>query len=51
MGSVNLPALAPAHASQMFGKNVATFLRKLVEEGELVVDLTNDVVGPTCLTH
>jgi H+-translocating NAD(P) transhydrogenase subunit alpha len=50
-GPVNLPALAPVHASQMFGKNVATFLRELVQEGELVVDLTNDVVGPTCLTH
>jgi len=26
-------------------------LRELVKEGELQVDLNNDVVGPTCLTH
>jgi NAD(P) transhydrogenase subunit alpha len=51
IGPVNLPAQLPAHASQMFGKNVATFLRELVKDGELRVDLNNDVVGPTCLTH
>jgi len=50
-GPVNLPSLVPVHASQMFGKNVATFLRELVKDGELVIDLKNDVVGPTCLTH
>jgi NAD(P) transhydrogenase subunit alpha len=51
IGPVNLPAQVPAHASQMFGKNVATFLRELVKDGQLVVDMNNDVVGPTCLTH
>jgi NAD(P) transhydrogenase subunit alpha len=47
IGPLNLPV----HASQMFGKNVATFLKELVKNGELVIDLSNDVVGPTCLTH
>jgi NAD(P) transhydrogenase subunit alpha len=51
IGPVNLPAQLPAHASQMYGKNVATFLRELVKDGELVIDMNNDVVGPTCLTH
>lgn len=51
LGPVNLPASLPFHASQMFSKNVATFLKELLREGELVVDLDNDVVGPTCLTH
>jgi NAD(P) transhydrogenase subunit alpha len=51
IGPVNLPAQLPVHASQMFGKNVATFLRELVKDGELVIDMANDVVGPTCLTH
>jgi NAD(P) transhydrogenase subunit alpha len=51
VGPVNLPAQVPAHASQMFGKNVTTFLRELVKEGQLSLDMNNDVVGPTCLTH
>jgi len=48
---LNLPAEVPVHASQMFGKNVATFLKEMVKDGELALDLENDVVGPTCLTH
>ena len=51
LGPVNLPATLPFHASQMFSKNVATFLKELLKEGELALDFGNDVVGPTCLTH
>lgn len=52
LGPVNLPSTIPYHASQMFSKNAWTFLKEMVTKDEgLVVDLTNDVVGPTCLTH
>ena len=51
IGPLNLPAQIPVHASQMFGKNVATFLKEMVKDGELALDLENDVVGPTCVTH
>lgn len=51
LGPVNLPATLPYHASQMFSKNVATFLKELLKDGDLSVDLANDVVGPTCLAH
>ncbi|MBW3533974.1 MAG: Re/Si-specific NAD(P)(+) transhydrogenase subunit alpha [Gemmatimonadetes bacterium] len=51
LGPVNLPATVPYHASQMFSKNVATFLKELLDEGELALDFDNDVVGPTCLVH
>ena len=51
MGPDNLPSTIPVHASQMYAKNAVTFLLEMVQEGKLVVDLENDVVGPACLTH
>lgn len=51
MGPDNLPATVPVHSSQMYAKNVVTFLLEMVEEGQLTVDLENDVVGPSCLAH
>jgi NAD(P) transhydrogenase subunit alpha len=51
MGPDNLPATIPVHASQMYGKNVVTFLLEMIQDGKLVVDLENDVVGPACLSH
>lgn len=51
MGPDNLPGTVPVHASQMYAKNAVTFLMEMIEEGELVVDMENDVVGPACLTH
>ena len=52
LGPANLPSTIPYHASQMFSKNAWTFLKEMVKKDEgVVVDLANDVVGPTCLTH
>jgi len=52
LGPANLPSTIPHHASQMFSKNAWTFLKEMVKKDEgVVVDLANDVVGPTCLTH
>jgi len=55
IGPENLPAEIPVHASQMFAKNVVTFLKEMVDdEAEtpvLAIDFENDVLGPTCLTH
>lgn len=51
LGPDNLPAEVPVHASQMYARNAVTFLLEMVEEGELRVDLENDVVGPACLAH
>ena len=53
IGPANLPADLAFHASQMYAKNVSAFLLDMVgeTEGELIVDLDNDVVGPSCLAH
>jgi NAD(P) transhydrogenase subunit alpha len=48
---LNLAATAPVHASQMYSRNVTAFLSLLIENGQLKIDLSDDVVGPTCVTH
>lgn len=47
----NLAATVPVHASQLYSRNVTSFLSLLIKDGSLQVDLNDDVVGPSCVTH
>jgi NAD(P) transhydrogenase subunit alpha len=49
LGPTDLVSRKPHHASQMFSKNVETFLRSLVKEGELVIDPEDEVTAGTLL--
>jgi NAD(P) transhydrogenase subunit alpha len=51
LGPLNLPSTVPQHASQMYGKNVATFLALLVAGGELKIDLADEIVRETLVTR
>jgi NAD(P) transhydrogenase subunit alpha len=51
MSPLNLAATVPVHASQLYSRNVTAFLNLLIKDGELSLDMTDDVVGPTCVTH
>jgi NAD(P) transhydrogenase subunit alpha len=51
MAPTNLPATVPVHASQLYSRNVTSFLNLLIKEGELHLDMNDDVVGPSCVTH
>ncbi len=52
LGPVNLPAGIPVHASQMYSKNIVTLVGEFVgEEGQVELDMENDVVGPSTVTH
>ena len=51
IGHTNLPAEVPAHASQMYSKNVTTFLDHLLEEGKLVLDREDEITSGTLVTH
>ena len=41
----------PYHASQMYSKNLTTFLLLLVKEGQLQVNTKDDIIRETLLTH
>jgi NAD(P) transhydrogenase subunit alpha len=51
MAPTNLPATVPVHASQLYSRNVSSFLNLLIKDGELHLDMNDDVVGPSCVTH
>src|SRR6267378_6279297 len=51
MAPTNLAATVPVHASQLYSRNVTSFLGLLIKDGELNIDLNDDVVGPSCVTH
>lgn len=42
-GPTNLPSEVPYHASQMYAKNISTFLLHLVKEGQLKLDLEDEI--------
>ena len=51
MAPLNLAATVPVHASQLYSRNVTAFLSLIIKDGELGIDLNDDVVGPSCVTH
>jgi NAD(P) transhydrogenase subunit alpha len=50
-GPENLASSVPYHASQMYAKNVSTFLLHLVKKGELHIDTADEITNETMLTR
>jgi NAD/NADP transhydrogenase alpha subunit len=51
MAPTNLPATVPVHASQLYSRNLSAFLNLLIKDGELHLDMDDNIVGPSCVTH
>ena len=51
LGPVNLASTVPYHASQMYARNVTAFLQNLVEDSKLHLNLEDQIVRDTLLTH
>lgn len=51
IGWFNLASSVPYHASQMYARNVSAFLLHLVKDGKLQLDLDDEIVRETLLTH
>ncbi len=51
MTPLNLAATVPVDASKLYSRNVTAFLNLLIRDGELNIDLTDDVIGPSCVAH
>lgn len=50
-GPTDLASRVAADASQMYARNVLALLERLLVDGELVVDVDDEVVGGACVTH
>jgi NAD(P) transhydrogenase subunit alpha len=51
IGPVNIPATVPYHASQMYAKNITTFLLHLIKEGKLTIDTEDEITAGTLITQ
>ncbi|HEY8227762.1 MAG TPA: Re/Si-specific NAD(P)(+) transhydrogenase subunit alpha [Pyrinomonadaceae bacterium] len=51
LAPTNLAATVPVHASQLYSRNVTSFLSLLIKDGQLQIDMNDDVIGPSCVTH
>jgi NAD(P) transhydrogenase subunit alpha len=51
VGLVNLPSTMPAHASQLYARNVMALLQHLAPEGELKLDWEDEITAGTCVTR
>jgi NAD(P) transhydrogenase subunit alpha len=51
LGPVNVPSTAPYHASQMYAKNVSTFILHLVKDGKLQLDMEDEITRDTMTTR
>jgi NAD(P) transhydrogenase subunit alpha len=51
MGAVNVPATMPYHASQMYARNVASFVQNMIKDGALVVSTDDEIVRDTLVTR
>lgn len=51
IGTRNLPATMPEHASQMYATNLLNFLQLSLHDGELALDWADELVSACCVSH
>jgi len=51
LGPVNLATGLPTHASQMYSRNLTTLLGHMVNDGNIRIDLADEIVGSACVAH
>jgi NAD(P) transhydrogenase subunit alpha len=51
IGTINLPATTPIHASEMYARNLYNFLELSLADGALTLDWNDELIAKTCLTH
>ncbi len=51
IGWFNLASTVPYHASQMYARNLTAFLLHLVKDGKLQLDISDEIIRETLLTH
>jgi NAD(P) transhydrogenase subunit alpha len=51
LGPTNLPSTVPYHASQMYAKNITTFLLHLVKDGAVSIDAGDEITRDTLIAR
>jgi NAD(P) transhydrogenase subunit alpha len=51
IGAINLASSVPYHASQMYARNVTTFLLYMVKDGKLQLDMQDEIIRETMIAR
>jgi len=51
IGAINLASSVPYHASQMYARNLTTYLTYMVKDGKLQINLQDEIVRETVVTN
>ena len=51
IGAINLASSVPYHASQMYARNLTTYLTYMVKDGKLQWNLEDEIARETLITH
>lgn len=51
MAPLNIPGLVPVHASQVYAKNIQSFLGLIIQDGNLAMNFDDDIVAGTAIVH
>lgn len=51
IGPVNLPSSVPYHASMMYSRNLATFLKNMVKDGQLNLNMEDEIIRESLVTQ
>jgi NAD(P) transhydrogenase subunit alpha len=51
IGPLNIPTTVPYHASQMYARNVTTFIQNMMEDGAIKMDMEDEIIAETLVTR
>lgn len=51
LGPVNLASSIPTHASEMFSKNITTFLMPIIKSGSVKIDTSDEIIRETLVAQ
>ena len=51
MGPLNVPSTVPLHSSQLYSRNVTSFLALVIDKGALKIDMNDEILKGACVTY
>jgi NAD(P) transhydrogenase subunit alpha len=51
LGPLNLPATVPGNASQLYSRNLTSFMALINDKGNLKIDLNDDILKAACVAY
>ncbi|HEX2330501.1 MAG TPA: Re/Si-specific NAD(P)(+) transhydrogenase subunit alpha [Candidatus Angelobacter sp.] len=51
LGPLNVPATVPGHSSQLYSRNVTTFLGLILDKGNLKIDMSDEILKGSCVAY